>query len=284
MSSILITGATGAFGKAFVNELLCGDTYDRICIYSRGEAKQAQMRDEFDDDDRLRWFIGDVRDKDRLRQALNGIDHVVHAAALKRIETCFYNSEEVTKTNVLGTLNVINNAVENKVKRVVTLSSDKAYNPVSIYGFSKAMAEHITLNANHTYGKTGPIFTAVRYGNILNSTGSVIPKWFDAKNNGRQIYLTDPDCTRFSMYQEEAVKLVIDAIETDQTDKPLIPILPAYRLGDLAEAMEINDYQIIGLPVYEKMHECMDHDNCSQFARRLSIDELKSMIKDIGYE
>lgn len=281
MSGILITGGSGAFGKAFVNHLLDNSDHDRICIYSRGEAKQAEMRDHFGDDERLRFFIGDIRNKDRLRVAMCGINDVIHAAALKRIETCFYNSSEVVQTNVIGTLNVIEAAAAESVDRVVTLSSDKAYKSISIYGHSKAMAESITLSANHTYGEYGPKYSAVRYGNIINSTLSVIPKWRNAILAGKEIYITDPDCTRFSMLQEEAVQLVLDTLEKMPPDKPAIPILSAYRVGDMAEAMGIKNPNIIGLPIFEKLHEGMEDGNYSNTARRLTIAELKEILKNV---
>ena len=175
--NILITGGSGSFGNAYINYLLSRATIkDRICIYSRDEWKQAQMRMAFNNDDRLRFFIGDVRDKDRLKTAMEKIDVVIHAAALKRVEVCEYDSVEVTKTNVIGAINVIEAAHDRGVKKVVALSTDKAVAPVNAYGASKLLAEKLFLAANHTYGEHGPHFCVVRYGNVWKSRGSVVPK------------------------------------------------------------------------------------------------------------
>jgi len=279
--SILITGGTGAFGKAFVERLLNGAEYDRICIYSRDEYKQAMMRDQFNDNQRLRFFIGDVRDKERLSQAMRGINDVVHAAALKRIEVGAYNPGEMCKTNVIGTMNVVEAAADQKVERVVTLSSDKAYQPISAYGQSKALAESLTLAANHVYGVHGPRYAATRYGNVANSTGSVIPRWIAAIESGDEIVVTDPYCTRFWMTQEEAVGLILDTLEEMPSDRAAIPILPAFELGDLVKAMEIKVARYIGLPAWEKKHEGMCDGNTSDTARRMTVDEIKEALKRV---
>ena len=277
---MLITGA-GSFAKHFVKRLLSNGELDRICIYSRGEDNQSKLRDFCNNDERLRFFLGDIRDKDRLRVAMRGVTTVVHSAAIKDISSCYYNSTEAVRTNVQGTVNVIEVAAETGVGKMVTLSTDKAANPVSIYGTSKLMAEQLTLAANHTYGILGPKFTAVRYGNISGSARSVIPRWREALKEGREIFITDPNVTRFHMYQEESVQLVLDALYHYPPDKPLIPDLPAYRLGDLAEAMGVYNPTIIGLPNYEKLHESMDGISYSDKARRLSIDELKDVLKRV---
>ncbi len=285
MKSILITGGTGFFGRAFVKRLLVTYAFDRICIYSRGEHTQALMREdlahdhvELKDHEILRWFIGDVRDRDRLRRAMTGIDVVVHAAALKRIEVGFYNPIEMVKTNVGGAINVIEAAQDASVQKVLALSSDKAFQPVSAYGTSKALAESIFLAANNTTAAGGPKFAVCRYGNIWKSTGSVVPKWHKVALNGnRTVPLTDPECTRFFMTIDEAVQLVIDTIDTMQGGELAIPDLPAYRLGDLAEAMQV-ETNVTGLPAWEKAHESMDVAKCSADARRMSIDELRSFL------
>ncbi len=294
MKSILITGATGFFGCAFIRRLLEGTEYSRICVFSRDEAKQANMRLAFNDDprlrgfvgDRLRWFVGDVRDKDRLIRAMYGIDVVIHAAALKRIEVGAYNPEEMVKTNILGSMNVIDAARDASLgwpaiaipRRVIFLSTDKAYQPVSAYGQSKALAESLFLSANNTVGKIGPIFSVVRYGNVSNSTGSVIPRWREILKASDTVPVTDPDCTRFWMTANQAVDLVLNTIETMQGGELNIPTLPAYRLGDLAEAMGVK-MKIIGLPAWEKKHESMEDGKCSNDARRMSVEELREALK-----
>ena len=272
---MLITGGTGSFGQAFVKRLL-KDGYERICIYSRDEYKQFLMKEEFNDD-RLRFFIGDVRDRDRLRRAMEGVSTVVHAAALKRIETGFYNPGEMVKTNVFGAMNVIEAAQDAKVKKVVALSSDKAYQPISAYGQSKALSESLFLSANEG-GYTR--FSVTRYGNIAGSKGSVIPKWRELINQHASITITDPNCTRFWMTMDEAIDLVLDTIR-GKGGQLNIPILPAYRLGDLAEAMCPDGIITTSLPDHEKLHEGMEDGNTSDKARRMTVSELKIALKSV---
>lgn len=274
---ILITGA-GSFASSFIKRLLNDSEYRRICIFSRGELNQMKIRDQFGNDERLRFFLGDICSKDRLRIAMRGIKDVVHSAALKDIAACHYNSTECVRINIGGTSNVIEAAAEAGVERMVTLSTDKAANPVSIYGTSKLAAEQITLAANHTYGERGPRFTATRYGNITGSARSVVPRWRSALAAGSEIFLTDPNVTRFHMFQHEAAQLVLDALDHGPLDRPMTPVLPAYRLGDLAEAMGINNPTITGLPDYEKLHETMDGNAYSHFGKMLSVEELKEIL------
>ena len=272
---MLITGGTGAFGQAFVKNLLESDHSRRICIYSRDEYKQFLMKEKFNDD-RLRFFIGDVRDKERLTRAMRGVSTVVHAAALKRIEVGKYNPGEMVKTNVLGTMNVIEASQDARgVRKVVYLSSDKAWQPVSAYGHSKALGEALMLAANDQVGPDGPAYACTRYGNVAGSTGSVIPRWRAATG---KVQITDPDCSRFWMYMDQAVFLVLQTI--DNNVKLAIPSLPAFRLGDLAEAMGL-EYDVIGLPAHEKLHEGMCDGNTSDMARRMSVNELKFALERV---
>ena len=280
---VLVTGGTGAFGNAFVRWLLKGATRpERIVVYSRGEFRQFQMSQELgahDKHERLRFFIGDVRDRDRLRRAFSGIDIVVHAAALKRIEVGHYNPIEMVKTNIDGAVNVIEAAQDAGVQKVVFLSSDKAFEPVSPYGLSKAMAESLFLAANNTTGQNGAKFAVCRYGNVWNSTGSVVPVWkTQIKAGYGKVNVTDPECTRFFMHMDEAVDLVKDTISLMRGGETAIPVLPAYRLGDLAEAMGAK-MDIKGLPAYEKKHESMGPGNSSDLARRMSVEELKKALE-----
>jgi UDP-N-acetylglucosamine 4,6-dehydratase/5-epimerase len=287
MKSILITGSTGFFGNALVRRLLSEKEYTRICIFSRDEAKQANMRVKFKDDPRLRWFIGDVRDKNRLTRAMQGVDVIVHAAALKRIEVGAYNPTEMVRTNVIGSMNVVEAACDAGLgwpgialpRKVVLLSSDKAYQPVSAYGQSKALAESIFLASNNSVSKMEPIFSIVRYGNVCGSTGSVIPIWREQLKHSDTVTVTDPDCTRFWMSADDAVDLVMDTINWDvRMDKPFIPTLPAFRLGDLAEAMGAK-MKITGLPDWEKKHESMEDGKCSETAVRMSVEEIREGLK-----
>lgn len=277
MRSILVTGGSGAFGTAFTKSMLRENNADRIVILSRSEHRQAEMAREIGPDDRLRFFIGDVRDRDRLRRAMEGIGVVIHAAALKRIEVGAYNPLEVKKTNIDGAANVIEAATDAGVGRVVALSSDKAFEPVSPYGTSKAFAESLFLAANNTRGNHGPIFAVVRYGNVWGSTGSVVPTWRKMLQTSKTVPVTDPECTRFFMTMDQAVALVLETAYAMVGGEIVIPTLPAYRLGDLAEAMGAK-MKIIGLPAWEKRHESMAAGNSSDKARRMSIEDLKAAL------
>ncbi len=273
--SILITGGTGFLGRALVRRLLRDNLSSRVCIYSRGEHAQANMRAEVDDDPRCRWFIGDVRDARRLRRAMNDNEVVVHAAALKRIEVAAYNPTEVARTNVDGAYNVIEAAQDAGVRKAVFISTDKAWRPINAYGASKLLAESMFIASNRTGGPRGTRFSVCRYGNIFGSNGSIVPKWRAIIAAGeKKVPVTDPDATRFFMKIEEAVELVLDTIATMQGGEVSIPRLPAYRVGDLAEALDV-DMDIIGLPDFEKLHEGMADGLISDIARRMSVEELK---------
>lgn len=281
MRSVLITGGTGAFGQAFVYHLLGmphPSAPERIAVYSRSEYRQFLMAKELESIDTnkaLRFLIGDVRDRDRLRRALEGIDVVIHAAALKRIEVGHYNPLEMKKTNIDGAANLIEAAQDAGVHKVVFLSSDKAYQPISPYGLSKALAESLFLAANNTRGWHGPIYAVCRYGNVWRSTGSVVPVWEGILKSGKDtVPVTNPKCTRFFMRMSEAIDLVLNTVETMQGGEINIPTLPAYSLGDLAEAMGAK-MQITGLPAWEKLHESMSYNNSSDLTLRMSINWLK---------
>lgn len=261
--------------------LLATTDIERIVIYSRGEYRQFQMSQELKSNaGRLRFMIGDVRDRDRLQRAMEGVEIVIHAAALKRIEVGNYNPIEMVKTNVGGAVNVIEAAQDAGVKKVVALSSDKAFEPVSPYGTSKAMAESLFLAANNTTGWDGPRFSACRYGNVWNSTGSVVPVWREMIARGEiELPVTDPECTRFFMRMSEAVDLVLATVRNMTGGELAIPTLPAYRLGDLAEAFGIG-VRITGLPHWEKRHEAMSRDLQSDKVRRMTVTELQKELQD----
>lgn len=274
MKNILVTGGSGFFGRAFVKTALDRGA-ERVCVFSRGEYQQALMRQEFNDD-RLRFFIGDVRDQARLRRAMDGVDLVVHAAALKRVEVAEYDASEVVKTNVIGTMNVIEAATDAGVKKVVGLSSDKACEPVNAYGATKLVLEKLLLAANNSKGANGPIYAVVRYGNVAGSTGSVIPTW----RRGGLVTMTDPNCTRFWMTRDQAVDLVMNTAMTMKGGELVIPDLPAYRLVDLAYAMNV-DYVVTGLHEREKMHESMRPGETSYQARRMTVEEIKEGLEHV---
>lgn len=281
MKSVLITGGSGWFGQGMVKHLLDRNLCERICIFSRGEFNQAVMRKKFKDDKRLRWFIGDIRDKSRLAWACQGIDLVIAAAALKRIEVGFENPEEMVRTNILGAMNTIEAARNAGVQKVIFLSSDKAYQPISPYGQSKALAESLMLASNNTRGATGPIFASTRYGNVLGSTGSVIPTWRSLMAQGERVVpVTDPGCTRFAMTLPQAVELVVKTARTMAGGELIIPDLPAMSMGNLAKAMGV-DMDIRGLPAWEKKHESMGPGNSSDKARRLTVPEIKALLQEI---
>lgn len=237
------------------------------------------MRAALGDPDRVRWMIGDIRDVDRLKRAMHGVDSVVHAAALKRIETGAYNPDEMVKTNILGTMNVVEAAVASHVKFVVGLSSDKAYQPISPYGQSKAIAESLLLAGNQLHGKSCTKFAATRYGNIWGAQGSVVPAWKAMIEAGAtSLPVTSPDCTRFFMTIDEAVTMVWNLLTAMRGGELVIPCwLPAYRLGDLVKAFGV-DAKVNGLPEWEKLHESMNDKLCSKDAIRMTVEQLKGLI------
>jgi len=266
VNSVLITGGSGFLAEGLIDELLRRGV-SRICVYSRGEYRQHVLRTRFSDS-KIRWFIGDVRDVARLRRALHGIDTVIHAAALKRIEVGEYNPSEMFATNIQGSQNVLDAAEYAGVKRAVLVSSDKAYQPVSPYGISKAAAEAL-FRRHSGHLQT----TIVRYGNVAGSTGSVIPVWRDTQGVVR---LTDPTCTRFWMTREQAVEFVLG----EHGPGVHVPTLPAFRLVDLATAMN-KQYTVIGLPEHEKLHESMDAKQSSDQARRMTVNEIKEALRNV---
>jgi FlaA1/EpsC-like NDP-sugar epimerase len=277
--SVLVTGGTGFLARGLVRQLL-EDGCERVCVYSRGEYAQSQMRTQFADDKRLRWFIGDVRDKERLELAMERVDAVIHAAALKRIEVGAYQPGEMVKTNVIGSQNVIEAARRQKVGKVLLISSDKAFEPVSPYGQTKALAESLFLTANDIYPH-GPRFSIVRYGNVFNSTGSLVPTWKALVAAGAEaVPVTNPDCTRFFMRLEEAVQLVLGTLSAMRGGEVEVPTLPAYRVADMAAAMGM-PMQIGALQKWEKMHESMADGVRSDTARRMRVAELEKELASV---
>ncbi|TWP35073.1 UDP-N-acetylglucosamine 4,6-dehydratase (inverting) [Leekyejoonella antrihumi] len=257
-SNILVTGGTGSFGKAFITKLLRDVKPKRVVIYSRDELKQWEVRQMFKDDPRLRWFIGDVRDLDRLRRAMHQVDYVVHAAALKQVDTGEYNPYEFVKTNVLGSQNVIEAAIDSGVKKVVALSTDKASSPINLYGATKLTADKLFITGNHYAAAYDTRFAVVRYGNVTGSRGSIIPKFRKLQENGESLPITDLRCTRFLITLPQAVQMVLDTFEMMQGGELVVPHIPSHMVTDLAQAVapgaKMHD---IGLRPGEKLHEEM---------------------------
>lgn len=258
--SILITGGTGSFGKAFTRYAL--EHYDprKIIIYSRDEFKQFIMQNEFKEyADRLRFFIGDVRDKERLKRALEGVDFVIHAAALKQVPACEYNPAEAVKTNINGAQNVIDACLDSGVKKVVALSTDKAVNPVNLYGGTKLVSDKLFIAANAYAGSKDIAFSIVRYGNVAGSRGSVIPFFYNIlKNGGTELPITDYRMTRFWISLQQGVELVIKALEEAKGGETFISRIPSFKITDLAQAMLPGcKMPEVGIREGEKLHEIM---------------------------
>ena len=257
-ASVLITGGTGSLGKSLVQYLLSETKVRRIAIFSRDELKQHDLRIHFKDDSRLRWFLGDIRDLDRLKRAFHGVDFVIHAAALKQVDTGEYNPMEFIKTNVLGSQNVIDASIDAGVKRVVALSTDKASSPINLYGATKLTADKLFVAANnysYTYGTT---FSVVRYGNVMGSRGSVIPLFKDLAGQGKPLPITDLRMTRFWISIEDAVKFVIDSLEMMTGGELYVPRIPSMKIIDLAHAVSADSkLEEIGMRPGEKLHEEM---------------------------
>jgi UDP-N-acetylglucosamine 4,6-dehydratase len=257
-SSILITGGTGSLGTALIRELLEKTGARRIAIYSRDELKQQSSRKTFNDDKRLRWFIGDIRDKSRLIQALHGVDFVIHAAALKQVDTGEYNPMEFIKTNVLGSQNVIDASIEAGVKKVVALSTDKASSPINLYGATKLTADKLFVAANNYSFSFGTSFSVVRYGNVMGSRGSVIPFFKQLAEAGKPIPVTDLRMTRFWISLEDAVAFVLKSLDIMSGGELYVPRIPSMKIIDLANAISPNAIiEEIGLRPGEKLHEEM---------------------------
>lgn len=261
--TILITGGTGSFGKKFLQMIFEEYNPQKVIIYSRDEFKQSVMRTELQDKvdmSKVRFFIGDVRDKDRLYRAFAGVDYVIHAAAMKQVPTCEYNPMEAIKTNIHGAQNVIDAALDCGVEKVVALSTDKAVNPINLYGGTKLVSDKLFVAANAYRGTNyKTIFSVVRYGNVAGSRGSVIPIWQNIIDKGSKILgVTDMRMTRFWITLEQGVELVFKALREAKGGETYISKIPSFHIGDLAKAMlpdcEINEF---GIREGEKLHEVM---------------------------
>lgn len=259
--SMLITGGTGSFGRAFVRTVL--ESYPgvrRLVVFSRDELKQFEMAQEFPRHKfpQLRFFLGDVRDMERLRRALEGVDVVIHAAALKQVPAAEYNPFECIRTNVLGAQNVIDACFDNGIKRVVALSTDKAAAPINLYGATKLCSDKLFVAANNMRGQREIRLSVVRYGNVLGSRGSVIPFFLKKKQAGEALPITDPRMTRFNITLQEGVDMVLEALQRSWGGEIFVPKIASYRITDVAEAIAPGEErEIVGIRPGEKLHEEM---------------------------
>lgn len=266
--SILITGGTGSFGKAFIRYLLTKNYFKKIIIFSRDELKQFEMKN----DDllkkhhkKIRFFVGDIRDKERLMNAFNRVDYVIHAAALKQVDTAEYNPFEFIKTNIQGTENVIQAAAANSVKKLIALSTDKAVSPINLYGATKLCADKLIIAANNIFGNKKTGFSLVRYGNVMGSRGSIVPLFKRQLKEKKSFLVTDPSMTRFNLTLKECVETVMWALKKTIGGEIIIRKSPSYKLIDVAKAISSkNKVNIIGARPGEKKHEELipDSGNC----------------------
>jgi UDP-N-acetylglucosamine 4,6-dehydratase/5-epimerase len=270
-SSILITGGTGSFGKTFVPLTLKKFNPKRLIIFSRDEMKQWEMQKQFKDDKRVGFFIGDVRDKDRLHRALNGVDYVVHAAATKIVSTAEYNPFECIKTNVNGAMNLIDVCIDQGVKRVVALSTDKASSPINLYGASKLASDKLFIASNSSYAAgTQTSFAVVRYGNVMGSRGSVIPFFLSTKDQN-ELTITDERMTRFMISLEQGVELVWHAFEDMIGGEIYVKKIPSIKVTDIARVIAPKaKHKIIGIRPGEKLHEQMISAEDSEYTYEYS--------------
>jgi UDP-N-acetylglucosamine 4,6-dehydratase len=266
---VLITGGTGSFGKKFVELMLEDFGPRKIIIFSRDELKQHEMRSRGFDQPNLRYFIGDVRDRDRLLRAMHGVDVVIHAAALKQVPACEYNPMEAVKTNIVGTSNVVEAALDAGVRKVVALSTDKAVNPVNLYGATKLAAEKLTVQSNAYAAGSATRYSCVRYGNVVGSRGSVVPEFLKQRERGT-LTITDERMTRFWLSLEQGVRFVISCIAQMNGGEVFVPKIPSMKVVDLARAMAPGaSISAIGIRPGEKLHEVL-----------ISEDEARNTVED----
>jgi len=271
-SVVLVTGGTGSFGKKFIKVMLEEFQPKKIIVFSRDELKQHEMQTSGFNHPNLRFFIGDVRDRDRLRRAMNGVDIVVHAAALKQVPACEYNPMEAIKTNIMGTSNVVEAALDAGVKKVLAISTDKAVNPINLYGATKLAAEKLVIQSNAYAAGTATRYSCVRYGNVVGSRGSVVPVFLKQRQSG-QVTITDERMTRFWLSLEQGVRFVIKCIEQMEGGEVFVPRIPSMKVIDLARAIAPQaKVNVIGIRPGEKLHEVL----ISEDESRTTV-ELESM-------
>jgi len=280
-SSVLVTGGTGSFGKAFIDYALRHLDPQRIVIFSRDELKQYEARQLFADDPRLRWFIGDIRDQHRLKRAMHGVDYVVHAAALKQVDTAEYNPFEFVQTNIIGSQNVVEASIDAGVKRVVALSTDKASSPLNLYGATKLAADKLFQSANHYAAGYETRFSVVRYGNVMGSRGSVIPLFARLAAEGKPLPVTDRRMTRFWITLPHAVQFVVDSFDLMAGGELYVPRIPSMKIMDLVEAIAPGSETVeIGIRPGEKLHEEMISQDDSR--RTLRLDDRYVVLPTIA--
>jgi len=254
---VLVTGGTGSFGKKFIKILLEEKQPKKVIVFSRDELKQHEMQVGGYNQENLRYFIGDIRDRERLERAMHGVDIVVHAAALKQVPACEYNPMEAIKTNIMGTANVVEAALDAGVKKVLMVSTDKAVSPANLYGATKLAAEKLTIQSNAYAGGSATRFSCVRYGNVVGSRGSIVPLFLKQRAGGR-ITVTDDRMTRFWLSLDQGVRFVITCIEQMEGGEVFIPKIPSTKVVDLAKAIAPNaQIEIIGIRPGEKLHEML---------------------------
>ena len=264
--SVLVTGGTGSFGKSFVKRLLKDDEVKKIIVFSRDELKQFEMQSDLDSP-KMRYFLGDVRDFSRLKQATDGVDVIVHAAAIKQIPAAEYNPMEAIKTNIIGAENIVNAAIQNGISRVIALSTDKAANPANLYGATKLCSDKLMIAGNVLAGRHPTRFAVVRYGNVLGSRGSVIPFFKEQKVKGT-IPITDVEMTRFWLTLNEGVDFVINSLSRMQGGEIFVPKIPSFKVTDVAKVVAPKvPTKIIGIRPGEKLHEVMITEDDSAFTR-----------------
>jgi UDP-N-acetylglucosamine 4,6-dehydratase len=272
---VLVTGGTGSFGKSFVKKLLFDDQISKVIVFSRDELKQFEMQSIFKSP-KLRYFLGDVRDFQRLKQATDGVDIIVHAAAIKQIPAAEYNPMEAIKTNIIGAENIVNAAIENGVKRVVALSTDKAANPANLYGATKLCSDKLMIAGNILAGKHPTRFAVVRYGNVLGSRGSVIPFFKEQQASG-VIPITDVKMTRFWLTIDDGVQFVLDSLLRMQGGEIFVPKIPSFKVIDVAKVVSPDTpTKIIGIRPGEKLHEVMITEDDSSFT--LEFDKFYAIL------
>ena len=280
-SSILVTGGTGSFGKAFIRHVLDNFNPRRIVIFSRDELKQYEMRLAFDGDARLRFFIGDIRDQHRLLRAMHGVDYVVHAAALKQVDTAEYNPFVYVQTNIIGSQNVIEASIDAGIKKVVALSTDKASSPLNLYGATKLAADKLFQSANHYAAGYVTRFSVVRYGNVMGSRGSVIPFFKALAVEGKPLPITDERMTRFWITLPQAVKFVIDSFDLMVGGELYVPRIPSMKIMDLVEAVAPgSETTPVDIRPGEKLHEEMISEDDSR--RTLLLDNRYVVLPTIA--
>ena len=274
--TVLVTGGTGSFGRKFVKTLLTRFNPKKVIVFSRDEFKQYQMQKEFPKElyPNLRFFLGDIRDKERLYRAFEGVDYVIHAAALKHVPILEYNPSEAVKTNIYGAQNIINAAIDQGVKKVIALSTDKAVNPINLYGATKLAMEKLLIAANAYTGSKETTFAVVRYGNVVGSRGSVIPYFKELVKKGEKVLpITDERMTRFWITLEEGVQTVLFALRESVGGEIFVPYIPSMRILDLAKAIcPYCDYKIIGIRPGEKLHETLLSEEGSMHAVKVKAD------------